>query len=284
MVAAARRVLIFNRGSGSLTAEARTRLLNAFSDHTPVAVEPGQDLEEAYGSCVTTDDAQVVVAGGDGTVEAIARCLAGTSRRLGLIPLGTYNNFARALALPLELDGAVEVVKTGRARRVTIGWVEDRPFLEAATIGVFGDMLEFGEAAKELHYGQLLGRIVKLARPESFQYVIRGDVHLTGEAASLVFANTPTIGALMELAHTTPEDPYLELEVISHGARRRVLKRLLLAVVRRGDRPGKRVRVRDVRVATEPPVSVYADAFEAGESPVSIRADARGLNVILPAK
>src|SRR5947209_4045161 len=137
--AAEARVLIFNQQSSRLTDELRERLVSAFPHHARVVVEPGQDVEAAYAACATTDEAEVVVAGGDGTIEAIARCLAGTNRRLGLVALGTYNNFARALQLPLEVDRAIEVVRTGRPRPVTIGWVGGRPFLEAAAVGVFGD-------------------------------------------------------------------------------------------------------------------------------------------------
>jgi diacylglycerol kinase family enzyme len=47
-----------------------------------------------------TPQATVVVAGGDGTIGFVARALAGTKRRLGILSLGTFNNFALGLGMP----------------------------------------------------------------------------------------------------------------------------------------------------------------------------------------
>jgi diacylglycerol kinase family enzyme len=276
------KVVIFNPQSGGVTPELQELLGRAFPNHLQIAIHSGQSLEDAYGSCPTTDDAEVVVAGGDGTVEAIARCLAGTRRRLGLVPVGTFNNFARALGIPVQPEAAIEVIGRGKTRPVTIGWVDERPFLEAAAIGVFGELIGAGEAAKELHYGDFANRLREASRQSRFQFAIGGDVHLKGRAESLVFANTPTIGALLDLADTTPRDPHLELEVIEAGTRARMLLRLLRALLHRPSPRLNRAVVREVRVATEPALPVYTDAFVAGETPCTIRADPDGLTVIVP--
>jgi diacylglycerol kinase family enzyme len=51
--------------------------------------------------------ATVVAGGGDGTINAVASVLAGTPVRLGVLPLGTLNHFAKDLKIPLDLDEAV---------------------------------------------------------------------------------------------------------------------------------------------------------------------------------
>src|SRR5687767_82370 len=52
----------------------------------------------------------VVVGGGDGSVSTVADVLVGTGVPLGILPLGTLNHFAKDLGLPLEVEGAAQVI------------------------------------------------------------------------------------------------------------------------------------------------------------------------------
>src|SRR6266487_362155 len=65
----------------------------------------------------------VVAAGGDGTVGAVATQIAGSGLPLGILPLGTSNDTARALALPLDLDSASVVVAQGIPTPTAVGQV-----------------------------------------------------------------------------------------------------------------------------------------------------------------
>ncbi|WP_406289685.1 diacylglycerol kinase [Embleya sp. NBC_00896] len=71
----------------------------------------------------------VVAVGGDGTVAAALQALAGTSTPLGVVPIGSGNDFARALDLPLgDVAAAARVVAELRARTVDLGRVGERWF------------------------------------------------------------------------------------------------------------------------------------------------------------
>ncbi|HEV8194153.1 MAG TPA: diacylglycerol kinase family protein [Ktedonobacterales bacterium] len=65
----------------------------------------------------------VVAAGGDGTIGAAAAHVIGTSLPLGILPLGTSNDIARSLGVPLDLEQAVEAIVGGAASEVDIGMV-----------------------------------------------------------------------------------------------------------------------------------------------------------------
>lgn len=94
-----------------------------------------------------------MVAGGDGTVAHVVRQLAESDHPLDIIPLGTYNNFAHPLGLPDDLDKAIEVIKGGRPRAITLGRVNKHVFLEACAVGLFGDAIGLGDSAKDLEFG-----------------------------------------------------------------------------------------------------------------------------------
>ena len=91
-------------------------LRRSFPDHTFLHFPPDRSVTE-----LLSDQATVIAAGGDGTIGAVARSLAGTGHSFGILSLGTFNNFARGLDLPLELDEAIEVIKSGVPRPVTLG-------------------------------------------------------------------------------------------------------------------------------------------------------------------
>jgi len=103
----------------------------------------------------------VIVAGGDGTIEAVAGQLIGSETTLGIIPLGTMNNLARSLGVPLNLDAACALMHTGISRHIDVGRVitADNPngayFLEMAGVGLSAHALNFGE-------GFMKGQWVKL--------------------------------------------------------------------------------------------------------------------------
>ena len=79
----------------------------------------------------------LVVAGGDGTLNAAAPLLIGGETALGIVPLGTLNHFAKDLAIPLDLDGAIRTIADGRTTRVDLGMVNDRFFLNNSSLGLY---------------------------------------------------------------------------------------------------------------------------------------------------
>ncbi len=98
----------------------------------------------------------VIAGGGDGTVGATAKALVGTDCPLGILPMGTYNNFARALRLPLDLRAACRVLARGRVRCVDVGVANDEHyFFEAAGVGIDAELFPLGEEIKCGNWGRL---------------------------------------------------------------------------------------------------------------------------------
>ncbi len=83
----------------------------------------------------------LVVGGGDGTLSSAAEALVGGPTPLGILPLGTKNHFARDLGLALDLDEAAGVIAAGHVRRVDVGEVNGRVFLNNCSLGIYPDLV-----------------------------------------------------------------------------------------------------------------------------------------------
>ena len=80
---------------------------------------------------------RVVVAGGDGSIGVAAQTAAHLGLPLGVIPVGTANDFARTMGLPSEPESAASLAAQGeRTQGLDLGMVESRPFVNVASLGL----------------------------------------------------------------------------------------------------------------------------------------------------
>ena len=79
----------------------------------------------------------VVIGGGDGTLGCAAAELAGSGSAMGILPLGTRNHLARELGVPADLEGAARLIAERSTRRIDLGRVGERVFVNNASIGLY---------------------------------------------------------------------------------------------------------------------------------------------------
>jgi len=138
----ARVPVLLNRAGGSLAADpaladrARDALTGAGLD-VEVELLGGGECAVRCRAIAERGDPLVIVGGGDGTISAAASALAGTETLLGILPLGTLNHFARDLGLPTDLGEAARLIAAGKERRVDIGEMNDRVFINNSAIGLY---------------------------------------------------------------------------------------------------------------------------------------------------
>jgi diacylglycerol kinase (ATP) len=263
-----------------MTPVIEARIRKAFAGWLIVEFDPKMDLDK-----MVTPRAAVVVAGGDGTIGWVVRRLVDTKHPVGILSLGTFNNFAKSLHLPTTVDTAIRVVKNGKPRPITLGRVNGAVFLEAAAIGLFGETIAAGDAAKELAFGAFAEAARKVIAARRFKYELTGDIEGDGSARSLVFTNTKSTGTQMPVSDTTPRDHYLELSVHAGGSRTDIAKRVIAGAVlsKTGEEGrGQMFRFRKLQVTTRPRVRIYADNIRIGLTPATITAELSALKVILP--
>lgn len=135
-----RLVLVVNtrsRRGRRLYFEALRRLADeGFRPMRTYAVTDPARLPEILDEALGLEPDLLVVGGGDGTLSGAVKHVAHRDVALGVLPLGTTNNFARSLGLPLDLARAVKVLSHGKVADIDLGMAGDTPFANLASFGV----------------------------------------------------------------------------------------------------------------------------------------------------
>ncbi|MDM5214576.1 diacylglycerol kinase [Peribacillus sp. NJ4] len=157
-----------------------------------IAIERGYDI--------------VIAAGGDGTIYEVVNGLATAEKRpkLGIIPTGTTNDFARALHLPKSIEGAAEIIAGGHTMPVDIGKMNDKYFINIAGGGRLTELTYDVPIKLKTMLGQLayyIKGIEMLPSIKPTEVSIEYDGKLfEGEIMLFLVANTNSVGGFEKLA------------------------------------------------------------------------------------
>lgn len=102
--------------------------------------DPAQLTKTARALARARDVDAVIAAGGDGTVSAVAAGVVGTKVALGVIPLGTLNHFAKDLGIK-DMQSAIDAIAKGATRRIDVGEVNGRVFVNNSSIGLYPEIV-----------------------------------------------------------------------------------------------------------------------------------------------
>jgi diacylglycerol kinase (ATP) len=209
---------------------------------------------------VARDTDVVLVAGGDGTVARVAKCLVGTDVPVAIAPMGTANNVARALGVDLDPELAIAALANAAESRLDLGRIRfdsqanEELFIEGVGVGAFAHVL--GEMAQADQPRTSLRRAVDLIadaleRHEPSWYQLEVDGHsFSGTYIVVALMNIQSLGPTLRLA---PEarwnDEALDVVLLGPESRPTVLNRLRMDIGSTGiTLPGLRV-VRGRRIA-----------------------------------
>jgi len=139
-----RGTLFFNPSSGARlpageVADLQTRAKEA--DLEVVSGVRGLDVASVVREKMRAGRRLFVAAGGDGTISTVIQPLVNTDSTLGVIPLGTYNHFARDLGISLDWREALDTALTGTTRQIDAARVNDRFFINNVSIGLYPELV-----------------------------------------------------------------------------------------------------------------------------------------------
>jgi diacylglycerol kinase family enzyme len=162
----------------------------------------------------------VICAGGDGTVAACARALAGTSVPLAIVPTGSANLTARALGIPAATDAALTTGFSGRDKRVDLATADGTLFAAMAGIGL--DAAVVGatpDAAKRLagwpaYAGAAVAQVLR--RAATFTVRLDGGETLTRRARSVTVGNSGALpGGFPIMPEARVDDGLLDVVILA---------------------------------------------------------------------
>jgi diacylglycerol kinase (ATP) len=143
-----RGLLIHNTKAGSLNAALLSKIIAALGEVVPHDIEEIGSAKDVLPYARSQHCEWIAVAGGDGTVESVASAMLETQVPLGIVPAGTFNNFARSLDLPVDPIEACKVIVAGNARPVDVGFANGKPFFECLGSGLDAALYPLGEEIK----------------------------------------------------------------------------------------------------------------------------------------
>lgn len=309
----ARTLIILNPAAGQEDPDAmRRRIGGAFAERR-AAFDLVETTHAGHASDLARSAASqgyraVAVCGGDGTIAEAASGLAGSSTPLGIIPLGTANQVAHNLGIPLTVDAAIGTLLTGRATPIDIGrverqstaedfgWIDSRYFALIAGAGF--DAAVMRAATRELKerwgFGAYVYAAVRealAAAPRRFQLVADGrDVEV--DAVSVMVANVGELFAgwlplRLSLA-PQPTNAWHDglLDVVIVAPRRMPdMAGILWRAARRkfsGSDHLMHFQTHEITIAADPPIDVQIDGDPAGTTPIRASVMRDALHVVLP--
>jgi YegS/Rv2252/BmrU family lipid kinase len=230
----------------------------------------------------------LIIGGGDGSVSAAARRLAYADTALGLVPLGTTNNFARTLGIPLTVAGAIAVLAGGKVADVDLGQAGDAVFANLVSTGLSAQVA----AAVPHRLKRVSGRaaypltaLAALPRHRAFHAIISAgtqawdvETHQLNIANGSFHAGRPITG-------DASADDRLLLAYRLGGPGRASLISATLRHVTRGSRrtwaEPAFLAVSELWLETDPPLPLDVDGEIRGHTPARIALAPEALRVMV---
>jgi YegS/Rv2252/BmrU family lipid kinase len=232
----------------------------------------------------------IVVGGGDGTISAVVNLLANRPElTLGILPVGTGNEVARILQIPLDLPGACRVIASGRTEAVDLAEANGKYFLHTALVGYpahvnhtmpSGLKARFGKPA----YTFSLLRAMIGSRPFHAR-VTGGETTWEGETIAVIAGNGRFhLPGRVLLPRRGGKEPGLVVYT-PRGSSLSTLFRLAVGLwITRTKQPDLLFSVRgnSITVETDPPQDVDLDGEYHRQTPVNFQLSRAALRVLVP--
>jgi YegS/Rv2252/BmrU family lipid kinase len=294
--AQARVFVVLNPMAGSCTADdVRQALRRQLGEQTQTDIYEttgDEDVVAIVRDELANTPSVVVAAGGDGTISEVAEALIGTDTRLGIIPVGTANVFARELGIPLDLEEACALLDgeplTASVDAMKVG---EQYFVLQIGIGIDSLMIRDTDRESKRRYGRAAYMWTAFTRLIGYQptrfTIVADDRRIRPRASQVLIAN----GGVLGIApfrwgpNIRPDDGKIDVCIVSARTALDYLGLIwhtLLGQQRRDRNVRYLTAERSIAISADQPLPIQADGEIIGETPIRIEVVPDALKVIVP--
>ena len=291
--------LIANPGAGDvLTAASRLEqvthyLLEAGLNVDVALAKPKKEAIPIARKAVKDGYDVVVAMGGDGTIGAVIRGIAGSKVRLGIIAAGTENDIATSLGIPENLKEACALIASGHTRKLDLGQISTKKrkkfyFFMLTAIGLTATLYPEINEVPEGKWGGIKDAVLTVLKFKSNPTVfltLDDESKIEVESMLVTIANTPVTGAKNLVApDASMEDGLLDIAVYPGFSKAELLSYFVKSA-HEGSTPDGRIqryRARKIKVKTSPKLDVAAEGIILGKGTARIKVLPGALRVLAP--
>ncbi|TZG27585.1 diacylglycerol/lipid kinase family protein [Sphingomonas montanisoli] len=254
-----------------------------------IAIDKPGTLVDRVEAAVAKKPPMLIVGGGDGSLSCSVDSLVGTDIVFGILPLGTANSFARTLGIPLDLDGAVNVIANGEERRVDVGMIDDDYYCNCAAIGL---STKIGDRIPPM-LKKTLGRLGYLmwASYQSLKFKgFRLTVTIDGKSETLKvvevrIANGPYHGGVELVDDADPQSGEIVVQAVVGNSPTQLGWSWFASWLRLKSRKDttREFHGREIRIETQPPQKISIDGEVLAKTPVTAKVARAAVLVMAPA-
>lgn len=229
-----------------------------------------------------------IVGGGDGTLNSAVDALARAKLPVGILPLGTANDFARTLGIPQSLRAACATIRKGRVKAIDLGSVNGKFFLNGASLGLANAAAGMLTKAAKARWGIFAAAGMALAaatRARRFRVNVRCDrKEIKADAYQVIIGNGIFFGGFMANFDARVDDRRLDMIVLETKRIADLARMIPYAASGQYDANPYLLTMKGRRfdVTTSRTMRIFADGDLVGKTPATIRVAPAALKVIVP--
>lgn len=187
-----------------------------------------KDKRRVVREALDAGSTRLIAGGGDGTINALVNALVGKGKKppratMGILPLGTANDFARGVGLPVDdLGRCLEIACSEPARYIDVGRADDRCFINVASGGFGAEITATTPVKLKKTLGggayTLMGLIKAFGlQPYEGQLLVPGEEPLEGAMLLMAVGNSRLAGGGFEVAPSAElDDGLLDVAIVRH--------------------------------------------------------------------
>ena len=231
----------------------------------------------------------IIVGGGDGSLSCTVYEVVEHDCVFALLPLGTANSFARTLGIPLDLDGAINVIATGKRRRIDLGMINGDYFANCAAMGlapIIGEGVPHGLKRRLGRVGYLIWAVWCLIRIHPFRLTVDdGREKKTLWATEVRIANGSFQGGVELIEQAAVDSGEIVVQVVTGRGSLRLIWDWFAKYWKLPARHAVAVEfhARRLRLDTRPRQRISIDGEVLASTPVTVEVAERAIEVVVPA-